>query len=259
MTAPVLSVRRFRGLGNIFLLAPVLLKAACARRVELITEPAWADAVQDLFPEIAFSLTSRLTTIDLDLLTPLQEEAAFLHRIECFGALLGIKGPFARLALNAKSVKPLDLVSPYVVFAPDASHAARSWPAEYVQRFCALAGDWNVVLVGDRSISVPDVYLDLRAQLAPRQLMSLIAHADAVVTMDSACLHVAEAFSRPAIAIFGGVDYRLRCNSLLTTIPLSGGVDCYPCNKRESCNGTYDCVRSSTPELVIAHLRARLS
>ncbi len=253
MKKNMLSVRRFRGLGNVILMAPVLLKAAKERPTELVTRIEWVEALRDLVPQISFTTVARPSTIDLDVITLTHAEQFTRHRTDWFASLLNVTGPIPRLRLGVESVPPLKLpCDDYILLAPDASHPSRTWPIEYVQRFCAIAAEKAVVVVGDRTHNLPPATVDLRNRISTRELLAVVAHADAIVTMDSACLHIAEAFRKTVVALFGGMDFRFRSSSPTTTNALHGNVACYPCNKQEVCSGRYDCLHCLTPDFVLS-------
>jgi heptosyltransferase-1 len=104
----------------------------------------------------------------------------------------------------------------YVVIAPTSRWIAKQWPDE---RFAAVAQELaaeglTIALVGatgerhqvprclDLALANPNV-IDILGRTSVGQLMNLIEHAALVLANDSAALHIAVAFNRPLVALFG--------------------------------------------------------
>jgi heptosyltransferase-2 len=96
-----------------------------------------------------------------------------------------------------------------------------------------------------------DCEVDLRGRLDTAGLFGVIGVSAAVISMDSAVLHIAAAMRKPTVGIFGGVDYRFRVRQEQPVVAMQAKMACCPCNKRETCEGTYDCIRAMRPEDVL--------
>ncbi|MGO9371277.1 MAG: glycosyltransferase family 9 protein [Syntrophobacteraceae bacterium] len=75
--------------------------------------------------------------------------------------------------------------------------------------------------------------LNMIGRTSVRQLMALLASVQLVITNDSGPMHIAAAFDRPIVALFGPTDHS-------TTSPLSSRfslvrkeTECAPCLKRQ--------------------------
>ncbi len=68
--------------------------------------------------------------------------------------------------------------------------------------------------------------------------------------MDSGVLHIAAAVGTPTVALFGGIDPTHRIRKNQNVVVLHSDLDCFPCNKNETCNGQYPCIKSTQPENV---------
>lgn len=246
MSAPGrrIVVKRTHGLGNVLLLLPVLTGLAkLGERVTLVTREEWADCLGVLFPQVRFVSSSPEHGLDLDSLT--KEERPRVHRTEEFGALMGIPGPFPRVAPRVPELwrRAFRRDGPRVVLAPEASHAARRMPDATLQALAPALRDRGLTLTGlDPAPPVPWGE-DLRGRLSVQQLIGVISVAECVVSMDSAALHVATLLGVPAVAIFGGVDPRYRVLPGDRVISLVSEIACQPCNKNETCDGRFDCLQ----------------
>ena len=151
----------------------------------------------------------------------------------------------------------------WVAINPGAAFgSAKRW---YPERFAAVADvlaskyGFRVLLiggVGEMQIgaqiaeTMHSSPLNLTGKTSVRQLMALLGEMDLVVTNDSGPMHVAAAFGRPTVALFGPTDHR-------TTSPVCSGygivrkeTECAPCLKR-ICPSDHLCMSNITVEDVI--------
>ena len=187
-----------------------------------------------------------------------------LHAVDkCLEAAkaIGAKVRKAKFPLSVgmdakKSIKELlGDTKEYIVIIPSARWASKRWPAE---RFTALIKKVNMPCViagtrGDRKISKTiidsfnkgggkkksgneDRVIDLCGKTDLKELIALLAGANAVVSNDSGPLHIAAALKRPAVAVFGPTDpvktgpYGWQTNKKLTV--LKAPVPCGPCRNK---------------------------
>lgn len=92
--------------------------------------------------------------------------------------------------------------------------------------------------------------LNLIGKTSVREMMALISEMDLVVTNDSGPMHVAAAFDRPIVALFGPTDHT-------TTSPVCSNfrivrheTECAPCLKRK-CPEDHRCMSAVSVEDVI--------
>jgi len=122
--------------------------------------------------------------------------------------------------------------------------AKRWYPERFGQVADALASDFGYesVLVGGPGEAAIGSEIESRMRSKPlnligrtsvRQLMALLASVELVITNDSGPMHVAAAFGRPIVGLFGPTDH-------CTTSPLSSRfslvckeTECAPCLKRQ--------------------------
>lgn len=160
-----------------------------------------------------------------------------------------------------------------VVFAPGAEFgSAKRWPAAYFGRLAQLAlqhggQHLQIVLLGsarDRPVTTEitgwtPAVVDLAGATTLAQAMALISRADAVVSNDSGLLHVASAFNRPVLALYGPTDplHAPPFSDVSTSLYL--GLECAPCRQRECPLQHHKCMRDMVPEVVWQALLPMLS
>lgn len=96
----------------------------------------------------------------------------------------------------------------YVVLAPGSAWPTKQWPLDSMQELAStiVSAGLRVVVVGDASVNGrlagPGI-TDLAGALTMRQSAAVIAGSEALVSNDSAPLHIASLQNVPAVAIFG--------------------------------------------------------
>jgi heptosyltransferase-2 len=139
--------------------------------------------------------------------------------------------------------------SSYLVLAPNASNARRSWPLEnFLQtaRQVATQHKLAVVVIGDKKNHFPIQWpentsanpnlIDLRGQIPTENLPDVLACAEMVISNDSGIYHLGVSLNRPTIAVGGsGLPARYfpypRETELRTKV-LYRPVPCAGCNWR---------------------------
>jgi heptosyltransferase-1 len=190
-----------------------------------------------------------------------------LEIARAIGAKKGkVKFPITINDSSRERVKKLiNDVNEYVVIAPSARWTTKIWPAEH---FASLIRKINLpcVIIGGKSdreivqqimegIKTADTSSSHRkgvSQYAPtnvinlagktdlKELVVLIEGARAVVSNDSGPMHIAAAFNKPLVALFGPTDpvktgpYGWQKNDKFRVI--KSGVPCSPCFKKKCGN-----------------------
>lgn len=169
----------------------------------------------------------------------------------------------AKLGINAKRG--------IVAFAPGAEFGpAKRWP---VHSFIALAkrifaefNDVQILLLGspnDKTVcdpitcAVPAV-INLAGKTTLKEAIALISQIDVLVTNDSGLMHVASAFGRPVVAMYGSTDYRHTPPFSKYSEIVSLDLECAPCQKRECPLGHHRCMELLKPETVYSVLKKYL-
>ncbi len=144
---------------------------------------------------------------------------ATLHSVDRMLALLEAEGlvPVPDMTLHVSEADAAWLASqpwsaePYALLAPTARWACKCWPTERyleIARRLRERGLRVVVLAApnEREAVAPFLPLAQAPSTHVGQMLALIARARIVVCNDSAALHMAVGFDRPAVAIFGPTD-----------------------------------------------------
>jgi heptosyltransferase-2 len=164
--------------------------------------------------------------------------------------------------------------APYLVLAPGASYGpAKQWePKRFAQAAAAIARRTGraVVVVGaaeDREAAVAAARearsagirsIDLAGSTGLGELMGIVAGADGVISNDSGVMHLAAAFRRPTVAVFGSTSPVWTSASAPWVANLYAAYPCSPCYRR-TCPIGYGCLRSIVPEEVSRALELLLS
>lgn len=102
--------------------------------------------------------------------------------------------------------------------------------------------------------------LDFSGELTLKQLASLIAKANLLVTVDSVPMHIASAMKTPVVALFGPSSEHVWSPWMVShRIVVSGAHACRPCGK-DGCGGSKisDCLQSISVEAVLKEIDSLL-
>jgi len=162
----------------------------------------------------------------------------------------------------------------YVVIAPGSVWATKRWTVEgfsEVSRRLKARGDEPVLVGGGGTdtdvasvIESRSGALNFTGKLSLLESAAAIGGARAVISNDSAPLHMASAFKRPTVALFCSTIPEFGFGPWQTRSEILGvdGLSCRPCGRHghDFCpTGTHACQIGITPERVIAALDRVLS
>ncbi len=131
----------------------------------------------------------------------------------------------------------------YVLFAIGALHNTKRLPAEKICEVCRelnlpviLAGDKNDVATGETVASgCGKLVLNACGRYSINQSASLVRQADVVITHDSGLMHIAAAYKKKIVSVwgntvpaFGMYPYMPNRESAIFEV---GGLSCRPCSK----------------------------
>jgi heptosyltransferase-2 len=163
----------------------------------------------------------------------------------------------------------IDPDAPLIVLCPGAEFGpAKRWPTRHFAALAAMiASEWpeaSIVLLGsakERALATEigalsgQMLLNLCGETSLAEALALLAQASAVVSNDSGLMHVAAAYARPQVAIFGSSSPR-------HTPPRSTRarvewlrLECSPCFQRECPLGHTNCLNQISPAAVFDSLR----
>lgn len=156
---------------------------------------------------------------------------------------------------------------PYIAFVTGAAHATKRLPAEQIAAICRQI-KLPVVLLGGPDESETGDFIAGRAgahvvnacgKLKLHQSASMVRQASQVITHDTGLMHVAAAFQKDIISIwgntvpeFGMYPYYPQGIDRNTTVEVKG-LTCRPCSKigYDTCpKGHFQCMRNINPEFV---------
>lgn len=156
-----------------------------------------------------------------------------------------------------------------LVVNPGAAYgSAKCWPKEYFRAVIKeLSAHPNTAVVGignaafRESINeilqaLPNTY-NFAGETTVRELMALLSISHAVLTNDSGPMHIAAAFKKPLVALFGSTNPR-RTGPWNCGTVIYKHVPCSPCYRR-TCPGDFRCMTSITPEEVLDVLHPMLT
>jgi heptosyltransferase-2 len=160
--------------------------------------------------------------------------------------------------------------APTLVLCPGAEYGpAKRWPVEHFATVARhyLGGGWRVWLVGSARdapvtaaiAALADGCVDLAGRTDLGQACDLIAAADLVISNDSGLMHVAAAFGRPLVAVYGSSDPGFTPPLSDRARVLSLNLPCSPCFERECPLGHLKCLNDLSPRQVLGTAGALLA
>lgn len=157
-----------------------------------------------------------------------------------------------------------------VIINPGAAYgSAKCWPPDYfravAQSLGRTAGVFSVFIGDAKSAPMIDSIVNgvspsvisCAGATSIRDLVALTSLGDCVLTNDSGPMHIAAAFNRPLVALFGSTSPK-RTGPWKTGRVLYKHVACSPCYLRE-CPIDFRCMRRITPDDVVSEIQQLLS
>jgi heptosyltransferase-2 len=169
-----------------------------------------------------------------------------------------------RVAELLKKVK-INENEDFVIISPGASFYTKRWPLEYFAKLVELIRqkfDYKILIIGNKDdlewgkalSKYPDVF-DFTSQLSLLETAVLIAKSRALISNDSAAMHMAAAVKTPVLAIFGSsvkewgfTPYQAK--HVIVEVP---DLSCRPCShigKNRCPERHFRCMLDIKPEIV---------
>ncbi len=189
-------------------------------------------------------------------------KARSLHHIHYYTDMLGELGipaamPKLRLHLtNEEKLWAGGVLESghYAAINPGAAYgsAKRWYPERFAQVADALTSEFgykSVLVGGPNEVAIGAEIaskmhskpLNMIGRTSVRQLMSLLASVELVITNDSGPMHVAAAFDRPVVALFGPTDHTTTSPVCSRFSIVRSETECAPCLKR-ACPEDHRCM-----------------
>jgi len=177
---------------------------------------------------------------------------------------------------DARSEKADELLSglshPIIAFNMGASTPQKKWPRQcwialgkkVLEKYGSIAllggaSDSEAIRATEEGIAGGERVRNLCGKTDLMELASTLAKCDALVSADTGPLHIAVDVAAPCVAIYGPTNpasvgpYGDR-NAILWA-----HLECSPCNRRPTCSGRFECMRTITPSQVLGALDERLA
>lgn len=158
-----------------------------------------------------------------------------------------------------------------VAFAPGAEFGvAKRWPTNhFIDLAKMIVKDYSdvlIVLMGSANDQtaclpiakeVPEI-VNLAGQTTLSEAITLLSQVDLLVTNDSGLMHVASAFDKPVVAIYGSTDYTHTPPTSPLAEIVSLDLPCAPCQKRQCPLGHHNCMQQLNASLVFKAVQKHL-
>lgn len=159
-----------------------------------------------------------------------------------------------------------------MVFAPGSAWGTKRWPF-FPELARLVAGDFQIVVIGGEAeaslaaniqIAAPGKTVDATGELSVLASAELIRRAVAIVSNDSAPMHLASAMNTPTVAVFGPTVPEFGFGPLADSRMVAGvnHLDCRPCDRHgpQRCPlGHWRCMRELSAEQIHALLKTLIA
>jgi len=166
------------------------------------------------------------------------------------------------LAAGRKAIREAGITGPYTTISPFTTRPQKHWVRERWGILAkAIHRDFGIPMVmlggpGDREESTiigshaPGNLFDFTGRLTLAQSGAIVKDSALAIGVDTGLTHLAVAFDRPTVALFGATCPYLHSenNKLLV---LYRKLPCSPCKRRPTCEGDFTCMKKIGMEDVI--------
>ncbi len=160
--------------------------------------------------------------------------------------------------------------------APFAKHRGKTWPAERMRRVVELLAERKeieVLLFGGGATEAKILstwsgeiqgVISLAGKYSLKEELQIISGLDLMVSMDSANMHLASMFGVPVVSVWGATHpYAgfMGWGQDMSNV-IQSDMDCRPCSvfgNKPCFKGTYECLSSIAPEMVIKKILTTLA
>lgn len=155
------------------------------------------------------------------------------------------------------------VAGPFAVFCPFTTRPQKHWLdqrwADLAQRLCAATGLVPILVGGPgdgaRAAAIvagsAGAALSLCGSTRLDECAALIRRAALVIGVDTGMTHMGIAMGRPTLMLLGSTDPYFETGTPYGRV-LHHPLPCFPCYRRPTCEGRYDCMRLHTVDQVLA-------
>lgn len=142
----------------------------------------------------------------------------------------------------------------------------RDYPKEKLPKlFNLLKNYYNIILLGEESKTKYNDVIDARGY-GIRKFAAIMDKCDGLISVDTGPLHLGAALNMKIVAIFGPIDYKVRCKEYKNTTVMTSNLPCIPCwrNGTTKCKqtgqvkGTSKCMNSIPPKSIVELVRKKI-
>ena len=143
-----------------------------------------------------------------------------------------------------------------------AAWAGRNWDFEHAKKLTSSLEENGISVVElGKNVKSTGMGIDLINKTTLRQLFSVISNLDYFIGIDSACLHIAQAFKIPSFALFGATEPIARIVDFDNVVAIKLNLPCQGCYMKKGvsnwnrCNlSTEECMQDLLPEVVSEYI-----
>jgi ADP-heptose:LPS heptosyltransferase len=265
----ILVRRNVGGLGDILMLSPALeaLKIKYPQKFIHLAIPSKYIPIMENLPFISRIVDSSIPDpgkyfITADLSNPcakyesqrlMMKRPVEKSRVEIFAEALGVRNlitrhtPIYNVSEEEKkwaetflSSQKLDKNKKLVAVNLSSAEKYRDYPKDKQDKLIEeLLEKYNVIELGMDRTGENKRTIDA-CGFPIRKWAAILSLCDGFITVDTGPLHVAAALDIPTVAIFGPIDYKMRCKGYNNVTVLVSDLDCIPCwrNAKIPCKKT---------------------
>jgi ADP-heptose:LPS heptosyltransferase len=225
---------------------PVMENLPFVDRVLNIEEPINTKryfAIMDISSPCARYETARLTSgkeVEKNRIEIYAEAMGVRELLSTYVPIYNITSEEKQWAKTFLASQKLDKNKPIVCLQLKSAEEYRDYPEpKYQELFNLLIDKYNVILLGSSRDNFYYGIIDA-CGFPIRKWAAVLGECDYFISVDTGPLHVAAALNIPTIALFGPIDYRIRCKGYKNIIAITANLDCVPCwrNAITKCNLT---------------------
>jgi ADP-heptose:LPS heptosyltransferase len=194
-------------------------------------------------------------------------------------APLGVRNDYQGLGIfvpKSTTIIPIDLPEKYIAFAIGGTFATKRYPVDLIIEFAQQSPLKLVLLGGDSEKEAAETIVQASplntvnacGRLSLLQSAEVIQNADVVVSNDTGMMHIAAAFKKPLVSLwgntvpgFGMYPYYPAGQESSFVILENNELTCRPCSKlgfKECPKGHFDCMMKILPESIVAAINKLL-